>query len=98
MDPVRFRPEPPLVADASVWINLVAGGARGGRAARLGETHNHPEHRAWVELERGRERGRSAYAGITPLIAAGYVTVIDLPEAAEGHLPEPGCWDARARR
>ena len=26
MDPVRFRPEPPLVADASVWINLVAGG------------------------------------------------------------------------
>ena len=35
------------------------------------------------ELERGRDKGRSAHAGITSLIAAGYVTVIDLPEEAE---------------
>ncbi len=82
MDPVRFRPEPPLVADASVWINLVAGG----RAIDVLRTLSKPTiipSIALGELERGRDKGRSAHDGITPLIAAGYVTVIDLPAEAE---------------
>ena len=82
MDPVRFRPEPPLVADASVWINLVAGG----RAVEVLLAFAHPTiipRIALDELERGHDKGRSAYASIMPLIAAGYVTVIDLPQAAE---------------
>ena len=82
MDPVRFRPEPPLVADASVWINLVAGGRAVDVLRALVKPTIIPSI-ALGELERGRDRGRSAYAGITPLIAAGYVTVADLPEAAE---------------
>lgn len=82
MDPVRFRPEPPIVADASVWINLVASG----RAVDVLCTLPKPtiiSSIALGELERGRDKGRSAHAGVTPLIAAGYVTVIDLPEEAE---------------
>jgi predicted nucleic acid-binding protein len=82
MDPVRFRPEPPLVADASVWINLVAGG----RAIDVLRTLSKPTiipSIALGELERGRDKGRSAHDAITPLIAAGYVTVIDLPAEAE---------------
>lgn len=82
MDPVRFRPESPFVADASVWINLLAGG----RAVDVLRALPNPmiiPSIALGELERGRDKGRSAYAGITPLIAAGYVTVIDLPEEAE---------------
>lgn len=82
MDPVRFRPEPPLVGDASVWINLVAGGRAVDVLRALAKPTIIPSI-ALGELERGRDKGRSAYAGITPLIAAGYVTVIDLPEAAE---------------
>ena len=82
MEPVRFRPEPPLVADASVWINLVAGG----RAVDVLRTLSSPTiipSIALGELERGRDKGRTAYDGIEPLIAAGYVTVVDLPEEAE---------------
>lgn len=82
MDPVRFRPEPPLVADASVWINLVAGG----RAIDVLRTLSKPmiiPSIALGELERGRDKGRSAHDGINPLIAAGYVNVIDLPAEAE---------------
>lgn len=82
MDPVRFRPEPPLVANASVWINLVAGG----RAAEVLRALPKPmiiPSIALGELERGRDKGRSAHAGVMALIRAGYVTVIDLPEEAE---------------
>ena len=82
MDPVRFRPEPPLVADASVWINLVAGG----RAVDVLRAFASPTiipSIALGELERGRDKGRSAYAGVTPLIDEGYVTVIDLPAEVE---------------
>ena len=78
---VRFRPEPPLVADASVWINLVAGGRAEDVLRALAKPTIIPSI-ALGELERGRDRGRSAYAGIKRLIAAGYVSVIDLPEAA----------------
>lgn len=82
MNPVRFRPEPPLVADASVWINLVASGRAVDVLRALSKPTIIPSI-ALGELDRGRTKGRSAYAGITPLIAAGYVTVIDLPEEAE---------------
>jgi predicted nucleic acid-binding protein len=82
MDPVRFRPEPLLVADASVWINLVASG----RAIDVLRTLARPAiipSIALGELKRGRDKGRIAHAGVTPLIAAGYVTAVDLPEEAE---------------
>jgi predicted nucleic acid-binding protein len=82
MDPVRFRLEPPFVADASVWINLDAGGRAVDVLRALASPTIIPSI-ALGELERGRDKGRSAYVGITPLIAAGYITVIDLPDAAE---------------
>lgn len=82
MDPVRFRPEPPLVADASVWINLIAGG----RALDILRTFDRPTiipSIAFGELERGRDKGRSAAEGLIALIDTGHVTVVDLPPAAE---------------
>lgn len=82
MDPVRFRPEPPLVADASVWINLLAGGRAVDVLRALPQPMIMPSI-ALGELERGRDKGRNSHAGVTPLIAAGYVTVIELPEEAE---------------
>jgi len=82
MDPVRFRPEQLLVADASVWINLVAGGRAVDVLCALASPTIIPNI-ALGELERGRDKGRCAYDGVAPLIAAGYVTVMDLPEEAE---------------
>jgi predicted nucleic acid-binding protein len=82
MDPVRFRPEPPLVADASVWINLLAGGRAADVLRALPKPTIIPSI-ALDELERGIDKGRSSHAGVTPLIASGYVTVMDLPEEAE---------------
>lgn len=82
MDPVRFRPEAQLVADASVWINLLAGGRAVDILCALSKPTIIPSI-ALGELERGREKGRSAHAGVTALIAAGHVTVIDLPEETE---------------
>lgn len=82
MDSVRFRPEPPLVADASVWINLLAGESAANILRALPTPTIIPSI-ALSELERGRDKGRSAHSGITSLIAAGYVTVSNLPEEAE---------------
>lgn len=82
MDPVRFRPEPLLVADASVWINLLAG-ARAIDVLRALPKPTIIPNIALGELERGRAKGRSAHVGVVQLIAAGYVTVIDLPQEAE---------------
>lgn len=82
MDRVRFPPEPPLVADASVWINLLASGRAVDVLRALPRPTIIPSI-ALGELERGRDKGRSAHARITPLIAAGFVTAIDLPEEAE---------------
>lgn len=82
MDPVRFRPEPPFVADASVWINFLASS----HAVDVLRAFSGPTiipNIVLGELERGRDKGRSTHAGIKPLIAAGYVTAIDLPEEAE---------------
>jgi predicted nucleic acid-binding protein len=83
MDRVRFRPEAPLVADASVWINLLASG-RAVDVLRVLPKPTIIPSIALGELERGRDKGRSAHAGVTSLIEAGYITVIDLPEEAEG--------------
>lgn len=82
MDPVRFRPESPLVADASVWINLLAS-ARAVDVLRALPKPAIIPNIALGELERGRAKGRSAHVGVVQLIAAGYVTAIDLPEEAE---------------
>lgn len=82
MDPVRFRPEPPLVADASVWINLIASG----RAPDILRALDRPTiipSIAFGELERGRDKGRSTAEGLAALIGAGHVSVVDLPPAAE---------------
>jgi predicted nucleic acid-binding protein len=82
MDPVRFQPETPLIADASVWINLVAGG----HAIEVLRAFHKPtiiSNIALSELERGRNKGRSTHAAVLSLIAAGYATVMDLPEETE---------------
>ncbi len=82
MNSVRFQPKPPLVADASVWINLLAGG----RAVDVLRALHKPtiiSSIALGELERGRHKGRSAHSGIMSLIETGCVTVSDLPEEAE---------------
>lgn len=82
MDPVRFRPESPLVADTSFWINLVAGG-RTIEVLRALPKPTIISSIALDELERGREKGRIAHGSIALLIAAGYVVVMDLPVEAE---------------
>lgn len=82
MDPVRFQPEKPLIADASVWINLVAGG----HAIEVLRALHKPtiiSNIALGELERGRNKGRSTHVAVLSLIAAGYATVLDLPEETE---------------
>ncbi len=82
MDPVPFRLSPPLVADASVWINLIASGLATDVLRALPTPTLIPRI-ALDELKRGQEKGHSAYAGVLPLIAEGHADVIDLPEAAE---------------
>ncbi|UYH55540.1 hypothetical protein N6L26_02955 [Qipengyuania sp. SS22] len=82
MDLVPFRLKPPLVADASVWINLVASGLATDVLRALPTPTMIPRI-ALNELKRGQEKGHSAYAGVTPLIAEGHAAVIDLPEEAE---------------
>jgi predicted nucleic acid-binding protein len=83
MDPVRSWDETgPVVADASVWINLVAGG----RAPDILGAFPLPlqiSRIALEELERGRDKGRITAERMEPLIAAGLVGIIDLPEGAE---------------
>lgn len=82
MDSVRFQPEPPLVADASVWINLVASGHAVDVLRALPKPTIIPSI-ALGELERGRAKGRTAHAGVTSLVAAGHITAVNLPEEAE---------------
>lgn len=82
MNLVPFRLKPPLIADASVWINLVASGLAVD-VLRAVPTPTMIPRIALDELKRGEEKGHSAYAGVMPLIADGHATVIDLPEEAE---------------
>lgn len=82
MNPVRSWANRPLIADASVWINIIAAGRAEAFLAALGEPLRIPRI-AFDELERGRDKGRQTAECLAPLIADGVVTVLDLPEEAE---------------
>lgn len=82
MDPVRFQPKPPLVADASVWINLIAGRRILDVLRALDQPMLIPSI-ALDELERGRIKGRNAANDLAALIDAGHANVVDLPPVAE---------------
>lgn len=82
MLPVRFPPEQPLVADASVWINLVAGGREVEILAALSQPPLITSI-ALAELERGRDKGRRTAEVLAAFIDVGRVSVIDLPPSAE---------------
>jgi predicted nucleic acid-binding protein len=71
-----------LVADASFWINLVAGG-RAADIIRILPHRPQIPRIALDELERGREKGRQTAVAMSDLITSGLVAVVDLPEAAE---------------
>jgi predicted nucleic acid-binding protein len=66
-----------------VWINLLASG-RAVDVLRVLPKPTIIPSIALGELERGRDKGRSAHVGVTSLIEAGYINAIDLPEEAEG--------------
>ncbi|MCP9630185.1 type II toxin-antitoxin system VapC family toxin [Rhodopseudomonas palustris] len=82
MGPVRSWPDGVLVADASVWINLVAG-TRASEVVQACENRFQIPRIALDELERGREKGRQTAATLTNLITAGLVDVVELPQKAE---------------
>jgi predicted nucleic acid-binding protein len=83
MDPVRSWPSGLLVADASVWINLVAG-ARAADVIRVLAMRPQIPRIALNELERGRDKGRRTAAAHADLIKDGLVEVAELPLEAEG--------------
>jgi predicted nucleic acid-binding protein len=82
MDPVRSWPSGLLVADASVWINLVAG-ARAADVIRVLAMRPQIPRIALDELERGRDKGRRTAAALAGLIKNGLVEVAELPSGAE---------------
>ncbi|MET4751223.1 PIN domain-containing protein [Bradyrhizobium sp. RT11b] len=82
MDPVRSWPSGLLVADASVWINLVAG-ARPADVIRVLAMRPQIPRIALDELERGRGKGRRTAAAVADLIKDGLVEVAELPSEAE---------------
>lgn len=82
MDPVRSWPSGLLVADASVWINLVAG-ARTSDVIRVLAMRPQISRIALDELERGRDKGRRTAAALADLIKDGLVEVAELPAEAE---------------
>jgi predicted nucleic acid-binding protein len=82
MDPVRSWPSGLLVADASVWINLVAG-ARASDVIRVLAMRPQISRIALDELERGRDKGRRTAAALADLIKDGLVEVAELPAEAE---------------
>ena len=82
MDPVRSWPSGLLVADASVWINLVAG-ARASDVIRVLAMRPQISRIALNELERGRDKGRRTAAALADLIKDGLVEVAELASEAE---------------
>lgn len=82
MGSVRSWPSGLLVADASVWINLVAGGRAADIIRALAKRPQIPRI-ALDELERGRDKGRRTAAALSEIIKSGLVAVAELPEAAE---------------
>jgi predicted nucleic acid-binding protein len=72
----------PIVADTSVWINIIASG----RAADILRSFVQPliiSRIALDELERGREKGQTTAGEIHALIDVGLVAVAELPLDAE---------------
>ncbi len=82
MESVCSWPSDLLVADASFWINLVAGGRAADIIRAVGTCPKIPRV-ALEELERGREKGRQTAASLFEIINSGLVAVAELPEAAE---------------
>lgn len=82
MDPVRSWPSGLLAADASVWINLIAG-ARAADVIRVLAMRPQISRIALDELERGRDKGRRTVAALADLIKDGLVEVAELPSEAE---------------
>lgn len=80
--PVYGTDSPGQIADASVWINLVATG----RLEEVLDALNAPMAIAEValsELERGRANGHDAYAQIYPLVQSGKTPVVAISLADE---------------
>lgn len=65
----------PLIADASVWINLVATGRADAVLVAL-ERRTLITDAALAELERGLANGRGAYGAVSELIKASLVGII----------------------
>jgi predicted nucleic acid-binding protein len=82
MGSARSWPSGLLVADASFWINLVAGGRAVDIIRVLAKRPQIPRV-ALDELERGRDKGRQTAAALSEMIKSGLVVVAELPEAAE---------------
>lgn len=72
----------PLVADASVWINIIAGGQASAILRALIRPPILPRI-VLGELERGRDRGRATAERMAELIEMGLVEVAELPADAE---------------
>lgn len=72
-----------MVADASVWINLVATGS----AARILTALAQPvviTDVAFEELDRGRPKGRQAADEVTALLHMGLAEIVQMEAADEG--------------
>lgn len=82
MEPVRSWPRGPIVADASVWINLVAG-ARAADVIRVLAMRPQIPRIVMDELERGRDKGRRTASALADLIKDGLVEVAELASQAE---------------
>lgn len=72
----------PLVADASVWINIIAGGQAMAILNALARPLILPRI-VLGELERGRDKGRATAERMVELIEMGLVEVADLHADAE---------------
>jgi predicted nucleic acid-binding protein len=72
----------PLVADASVWINIIAGGQATAILSALARPPILPRI-VLGELERGRNKGRATAERMVELIEMGLVEVADLHSDAE---------------
>ena len=72
----------PIVADASVWINIIAGGQATAILRALARPPILPRI-VLGELERGRDKGRATAGRMAELIELGLVEVADLHADAE---------------
>lgn len=82
MVPVRSWPSGLVIADASVWINLIAG-ERATEIIQVFKKRPQIPRIALDELERGREKGRETAGSVAELISIGLVEVADLPSDVE---------------